>query len=154
MRNTTSQSHSRRAAAVLLLAALAFAVGFMLLGPPRGEASGGSVRVSTAQNKALHKRVLVNVKGLTLYSLSVETHGHFVCTDPTCVSTWKPLALKAGQKPIGVKGLGTIRRPDGHRQVTYKGKPLYSFYLDARKGDANGEGFKDVGTWHAAVAPK
>jgi predicted lipoprotein with Yx(FWY)xxD motif len=34
--------------------------------------------------------------------------------------------------------------------VTFRGAPLYTFYLDHKRGDAGGEGFKDVGTWHAA----
>jgi predicted lipoprotein with Yx(FWY)xxD motif len=49
-----------------------------------------------------------------------------------------------------VGSVATIRRPDAKTQVTYRGRPLYSFYQDGR-GDANGEGFKDVGTWHAVV---
>jgi predicted lipoprotein with Yx(FWY)xxD motif len=150
----TSQSHARRAALVLLIAALAFAVIFMLLGPPRGQARGGAtLRVSTAQNATLHKRILVTTSGRTLYSLSAETHCRFICTG-ACTADWPPLILKGGAKPVGVRGLGAIKRPDGRRQVTYKGKPLYRFDMDHKKGDVNGEGFRDVGTWHAAVAPK
>jgi predicted lipoprotein with Yx(FWY)xxD motif len=50
--------------------------------------------------------------------------------------------------------LGTIERPDGRTQVTFKGRPLYSFSGDSKAGDVNGEGIKDVGTWHAAVTAK
>jgi predicted lipoprotein with Yx(FWY)xxD motif len=154
MRQTSSQSNARRAALVLLIAALAFAVVFMLLGPPRGQArSGATLRISTAQNATLHKRILVTTSGRTLYSLSAETHGRFICTG-ACTADWPPLILKGGAKPVGVRGLGSIKRPDGRRQVTYKGKPLYRFASDAKNGDVNGEGFRDVGTWHAALAPK
>jgi len=154
MRQPSSQCHARRAALVLLIAALAFAVVFMLLGPPRGQArSGATLRVSTAQNATLHKRILVTTSGRTLYSLSAETQGRFICTG-SCLAMWPPLILKGGARPVGVRGLGAIKRPDGRRQVTYKGKPLYRFASDARKGDVNGEGFRDVGTWHAAAASK
>jgi predicted lipoprotein with Yx(FWY)xxD motif len=95
----------------------------------------------------------VTSRGRTLYSLSAETNGRFICTK-ACLVTWPPLVLRGGARPVGVRGLGSIKRPDGRRQVTYKGKPLYRFASDARKGDANGEGFRDVGTWHAAVAPR
>jgi len=53
-----------------------------------------------------------------------------------------------------------LRRPDGRIQVTYRGAPLYTFVKDVRPGQTNGEGFKDVGVWHAttvgaaAAAPK
>ena len=113
--------------------------------------TGTSLRVvSTAKNASLGKTVLVNVKGRTLYSLSVERKGKFICTDKTCLSFWHPLVVKAGVTPTGAKSLATVRRPDGRRQVTYRGGPLYSFSGDHRRGDAKGEGFKDVGVWHAA----
>jgi predicted lipoprotein with Yx(FWY)xxD motif len=54
----------------------------------------------------------------------------------------------------GVNGLATIRRPDGHVQVTYRGGPVYTFYLDRKRGDIGGEGFKDVGVLHAATIVK
>jgi predicted lipoprotein with Yx(FWY)xxD motif len=41
-----------------------------------------------------------------------------------------------------------VRRPDGKLQVTYRGAPLYTFYLDRKRGDIGGNGFKDVGVWH------
>lgn len=102
---------------------------------------------------SLGKTVLTNNAGRTLYSLSVETHGHFVCTE-ACLATWKPLVVKAGTKPTGPAKLGTVKRPDGRTQVTYKGRPLYTFGGDSKSGEANGEGIKDVGTWHAATLAK
>jgi len=113
-------------------------------------ASGATkVVVKEAQNEGLGATVLTRTNGHTLYSLSVETHGRFVCTNG-CLGTWKPLVVTRGTKPKGPVKLGTIRRPDGKTQVTFKGRPLYSFNGDSKAGEANGEGFKDVGTWHAA----
>lgn len=154
MRRISSHHSSRRAALALIAAALAFAVLFMLLGPPRGAARAGTtLKVSTAQNATLGKRILVTSSGRTLYTLSAETRARFICKDSSCTSTWPPLTLGRGVQPTGVRGLGTIRRPDGRRQATYKGRPLYRFASDHKKGDVGGEGFRDVGTWHAAVAP-
>jgi predicted lipoprotein with Yx(FWY)xxD motif len=102
-----------------------------------------------AENAALGRTVLTTTGGKTLYSLSVEKHGKFICTG-ACLSTWKPLTVPAGTKPTGPVKLGTIKRPEGKTQVVYKGLPLYSFIGDRRAGEANGEGLKDVGTWHAA----
>jgi predicted lipoprotein with Yx(FWY)xxD motif len=138
-------------AVVAVAAALAFVVVFMLLAPPRGTArAGATLKVSTAQNATLGKRVLITSSGRTLYSLSAETRGRFICTG-SCTADWPPLTLRRGVQPTGVRGLGTIRRPDGRRQVTYKGHPLYRFDDDRKKGDVKGEGFRDVGVWHAAV---
>jgi predicted lipoprotein with Yx(FWY)xxD motif len=94
--------------------------------------------------------VLANLKGRTLYSLSVERHGKFICT-AGCLSVWHPLVIPKGVKPKGPVRLGTVKRHDGRIQVTYRGGPLYSFAEDTKNGETNGAGIKDVGTWHAAM---
>ena len=133
---------------ITLVAAL---VAMAVAGSALGASAGQSARVvSTAKNASIGATVLVNLKGRTLYSLSVERKGKFICTDKTCLSFWHPLVVKAGVTPTGAKSLGTVRRPDGRRQVTYRGGPLYTFSGDQRRSDAKGEGFKDVGVWHAA----
>lgn len=105
--------------------------------------------VKEAHSPALGHTVLTANNGLTLYTLSAETHGKFICKGK-CLKDWHPLVVAKGVKPTGPVALGTVKRPDGRRQVTFEGRPLYTFDEDTRKGEANGEGFKDVGTWHAA----
>jgi predicted lipoprotein with Yx(FWY)xxD motif len=90
--------------------------------------------------------VLVNSKGLSLYRLSGEKKGHFICTG-SCTQLWKPLRPRKGKSPAGVGNLSTLKRPDGSKQIAYKGHPLYRFTQDAKPGDVKGQGFKDVGTW-------
>jgi predicted lipoprotein with Yx(FWY)xxD motif len=107
--------------------------------------------VMTATNKTLGKKILVNRKGMTLYSLSVERKGRFICTDKTCLSLWKPLTVAKGAVATGAAHLSVVRRPDGRRQVAYRGGPLYTFSQDMRAGDAKGNGFKDVGVWRVAT---
>lgn len=131
---------------IALLAALAIA---LVLAAGASASGSSKVVAKEAQNESLEATVLTRTNGHTLYSLSVETHGRFVCTGG-CLGTWKPLVVARGVKPKGPVKLGTIRRPDGKTQVTFKGRPLYSFNGDTKAGEANGEGFKDVGTWHAA----
>jgi predicted lipoprotein with Yx(FWY)xxD motif len=130
--------------AVLIAAAAVIAVAALSSAAATGSAS------TVKTGRALGKTVLVNRAGLTLYSLSAETKGRFICTG-SCLSVWHPLVVRRGQKPTGAHSLATIRRPGGQTQVTYKGKPRYTFSGDHKRGDAKGEGFKDVGVWHAAV---
>ena len=106
--------------------------------------------VRTANNPTLHTKVLVNRKGLTLYSLSVEKRGRFICTDQSCLSLWIPLLVPKGTIPTGALHLGTVRRPDGRIQVSYRGLPVYTFTQDRKPGDVKGNGFKDVGVWRPA----
>jgi predicted lipoprotein with Yx(FWY)xxD motif len=135
----------------LLGVAVVIAIAAVVAVAALASASGSTSRASTVKTgHALGKTVLVNRAGLTLYSLSAETKGRFICTG-SCLSLWHPLVGHAGQKPTGARSLGTIRRSNGQTQVTYRGKPLYTFTGDHKRGDAKGEGFKDVGVWHAAV---
>jgi predicted lipoprotein with Yx(FWY)xxD motif len=131
----------------LLAAALVLALLTVL---PTFASTRSVVVVKTAKSAKLSKTILVGLNGHTLYHLSVERNGKFICTDKMCLSFWHPLVVRKGVKPAGVSGLATVKRPDGRRQVTFRGGPLYFFVQDKKRGDVNGEGFKDVGTWHAA----
>jgi predicted lipoprotein with Yx(FWY)xxD motif len=114
--------------------------------------SGASTsRTTVHTGRALGRLVLVNAAGHTLYSLSAENAHHFICTNQACTSLWHPVTIKRGSKPTGAKALGTARRPGGATQVTYRGRPLYAFAEDHKPGQAKGEGFRDVGTWHVAA---
>jgi len=105
-----------------------------------------------AHNATLNQEILTTTKGRTLYSLSAEGGGRFICTGG-CLSVWHPLTVPTGVRPLGPVKLGIVVRPEGKTQVTYHGKPVYMFAEDVAPGEANGQGFKDVGTWGAVVVP-
>jgi predicted lipoprotein with Yx(FWY)xxD motif len=122
--------------------------------------AGSAPVVGSAHNATLGTTVLVDRRGMTLYSLSAERGGRFVCTrgstvpgsSTSCLSVWRPLIAQGPVKGQGVT-LGSVVRPDGAgRQVTYRGLPLYTFSGDTSPGDASGNGFRDVGTWLAATS--
>ncbi|MDQ6805898.1 MAG: hypothetical protein M3065_13240 [Actinomycetota bacterium] len=114
---------------------------------------GGSELVKTSTNSALGTTVLVDTRGLTLYHLSGEQHGNWICTSSACARAWHPLTTRAGAAPSGSVGsLGTTKRPDGTFQVTYKGTPLYTFVGDKKAGESKGQGIQDVGVWSAVTA--
>jgi predicted lipoprotein with Yx(FWY)xxD motif len=116
---------------------------------PSQNAAGSSAVVKTASNSSVGGTILVDSRGMTLYHLSGEQNGKFICTSSGCVAVWHPLAVPAGSTPTGVSSLATVKRPDGTVQVTYRGMPLYTFAQDQSPGQANGQGIKDVGTWSA-----
>jgi predicted lipoprotein with Yx(FWY)xxD motif len=135
-----------------LVAALAIsAIALMAIAIPTQGATSSKRVAKQAQNAELGKTILTTLAGRTLYTLSAETNGTFICKRG-CLVAWHPLYVAAGVKPTGPVKLGAIKRPDnGRRQVTFRGRPLYTFADDERVGDVNGEGFKDVGTWRAAA---
>lgn len=112
---------------------------------------GASGVVRTASNATLGTTVLVNAQGLTLYHLSGEVAGRFICTSSACLQVWHPVSAPGGTPTASVSSLGTVKRPDGTEQLTYKGSPLYTFTPDKKAGDVGGQGIKDVGTWTAVT---
>jgi len=73
--------------------------------------------------------MLFNAKQQAIYIFENDPKNETVCVDE-CAEAWPPVFTNgepdAGE---GVKAslLGTIKRPDGGRQVTYAGKPLYYY---------------------------
>lgn len=115
--------------------------------PAQTSSKSSGALVTTASNATLGT-ILVNSQGMTLYHLSGEQNGKFICTSSACVGVWHPLTASSSGAPSGEVGsLGTVKRPDGTTQVTYKGLPLYTFTSDRQPGEAKGQGIKDVGTW-------
>ena len=138
--------------AKLIVPALVVVAAALLIGVFTAVSMGGNHGKAVVKTKSVAGRtILVNRRGMTLYHLSVERRGHFICTDMTCLSVWKPLVVARGVTPSGAKSLSVVKRPDGRRQVAYKGGPLYTFAEDRKPGDMKGNGFKDVGTWHVVT---
>jgi predicted lipoprotein with Yx(FWY)xxD motif len=84
----------------------------------------------------------------TLYVNTDDTAHHNTCTGQ-CVKTWFPLLTHGPpQAGVGVSGnlLGSFRRDDGRRQVTYNGHPLYTYRGDHQPVEAKGQGAS--GRWY------
>ena len=68
-----------------------------------------------------------------VYTLSTD-RGHTSACEGQCALSWPPV-LTSGRPEAGPNidrhALGTIVRPDGSHQVTFKGQPLYLFVGDA-----------------------
>jgi len=100
------------------------------------------------------ERVLVTSGGKTLYYFTSDEAGQMLACSGACLASWPPDLLPRGDS-LASQGslpgkLGTINRPDGSRQVTYDGWPLYRFAGDKSRGDVNGQG--TAGQWFAATA--
>jgi predicted lipoprotein with Yx(FWY)xxD motif len=92
-------------------------------------------------------RILVNAKGRTLYIWAHDKGSRSTCYGD-CAQYWPPVLTSGKPKATGgakASLLGTTRRKDGRRQVTYKGHPLYTFVMDKKAGDVKGEGLTGFG---------
>ena len=136
----------RLIAALVLAAALAFAVA--------GTASAaGRATVSTRHGKL--GTFLVGAKGMTLYLFEADKTSRSTCSGQ-CAMFWPPLLTSGKPKASGkakAKLLGTTKRSDGKRQVTYKGHPLYYFVQDKKAGDTLGQDFLGFGAKWYVLAP-
>ena len=120
-------------------------------------ASSGSAAPVAVKNVDGVGNVLVDSSGQALYSPDQEASGKILCTG-ACTTFWMPLAAADGtpSAATGVTQLGVIDRPDGTKQITAAGKPLYTFTEDS-PGEVKGNGFADAFgsqhfTWHAVLA--
>src|SRR5438093_5655190 len=99
--------------------------------------------------------ILVNSKGHTLYLFMKDKNGKSSC-NASCATFWPPLLNHA--KPTAGTGVkaslpGTPRRSNASRQVTYNKHPLYTYTLDKKAGQTQGEGILAFGAkWYAVSA--
>jgi len=113
----------------------------------QSSASMTGTRGTVNLRKTKFGKVLVTKSGMTLYLFKADSSKHSTCYGQ-CPANWPPLikkgTLRAG---TGVKArlLGTTKRKNGQRQVTYKGHPLYRFKLDKSAGQTSGQGQKAFG---------
>jgi predicted lipoprotein with Yx(FWY)xxD motif len=147
---------------LLVVMATASATPVLLLaGPASGHISGGTV-VKRAFNHKIGRVILVTSKRLTLYLHTADSARRSRCYS-SCARIWEPLLTSAA--PVAGRGvkeklLGTIRRRDGRRQVTYNRHPLYTDagrplggpgpFADLAPGDIFGQGYNL--SWYA-VSP-
>ena len=90
--------------------------------------------------------ILVDQKGMTLYTFAKDANGKSMCNDK-CAANWPPLTAASTDKPMGKWTV--VTRDDQKSQWAYSGKPLYTFVMDKKAGDMTGEGKMD-GAWKVA----
>lgn len=116
---------------------------------PSTETAGAAADLKTASSSA--GEIVVDGKGMSVYFFTkdVKDSGTSACTD-ACLAAWPPVTTTADMPKVeGVTGtVGTITTPDGAKQVTLNGLPLYYFAKDAKAGDILGQGVNDV--WYLA----
>ncbi len=122
--------------------------------------AGGAGTVSTKSISGVGT-VLVDAKGDALYTNNQDSGSKIACTG-SCTSIWPPLAAPSSGQPTSDNAsvqamLGVVKGPGGSSQVTFGGKPLYTFTQDS-PGQATGNGAMDSFggtsfTWTAATAP-
>ncbi len=147
------------AGAAILVAACGSSGGYSASSTTTPKAAATKTAVSTRQLTGVGT-VLVNSAGRTIYTpkMPAETSGNIKCTG-SCLTFWLPVtASSARLDTSGLPGkLAAIHLPDGTTQLTYNGRPLYTFRLDTAAGQAHGNNYTDsfngiTFTWQAVTA--
>jgi predicted lipoprotein with Yx(FWY)xxD motif len=111
--------------------------------------AAAAVDLKTASSSA--GNIVVDAKGMSVYFFTkdVKDSGTSACTG-ACLTAWPPVTTTAATPAAeGVTGtVGTITTPDGAKQLTLNGLPLYYFAQDKNPGDVLGQGVNDV--WYLA----
>jgi predicted lipoprotein with Yx(FWY)xxD motif len=111
---------------------LALAGAALLVAVPAGPAATGSAMVTVRGSD--YGRILFDGTNRALYAFARDPRGKTTCYG-ACAVAWPPYivrgTLRAG---TGTKRtlLGTTKRRDGTRQLTYAGRPLYYYVHDPR----------------------
>jgi predicted lipoprotein with Yx(FWY)xxD motif len=113
----------------------------------------GATKVGLASSRL--GRIVVDGKGRTLYLFEKDKHRRSACYGQ-CATFWPPLLTHG--KPVARAGakqslLGTTRRANGSRQVTYAGHPLYRYVQGRKPGQTTGEGSLLFGAGWYALSP-
>jgi predicted lipoprotein with Yx(FWY)xxD motif len=120
---------------LILILVVALAAGGALAPAAMSEQSVATRATLTAHSSRFGK-VLFDGRGFVLYAFTRD-RGRSACYGP-CAKAWPPYfapkgTLSAGR---GIKRslLGTVKRKNGRRQVTYAGRPLYYYVGDTSPG--------------------
>jgi predicted lipoprotein with Yx(FWY)xxD motif len=150
--------------ALIALAAVAASVALAACGDD-DDSDSGSDSAATASPATVSVQsidgageVLVDSQGAALYTNDQDTGSRVVCTSG-CAADWIPLIVSgqpSSDDDAVQSALGVVETPDGQMQVTYDGKPLYTF-VDDGPGEVTGDGFADAFdgvtfTWTVATA--
>jgi predicted lipoprotein with Yx(FWY)xxD motif len=101
-------------------------------------------------------RILVDGRGLTLYLFTHDRRNLSRCYG-ACARAWPPLlTTSAPRARTGARSslLGTTRRRDGRRQVTYRGHPLYHYVGETKAGQVLCQNVTEFGGTWLVVSPR
>jgi predicted lipoprotein with Yx(FWY)xxD motif len=125
---------SARLRSIAGLSALALAVA---LPTALADASGTHPRLQLQKTKL--GSILVDHNGYTVYTFSTDKRNYDSCVPINqCLVSWPPVTPGAG--PLAGKGvkrslIGTIRLKHGGKQLTYAGRPLYTYSQDTHPAE-------------------
>lgn len=131
------------AGAVLALLALA----------PAGGASPNAASVTV--RRSAYGTILFDGRGRALYAFTRDAGKRSRCYG-ACAAAWPSYVVRGGVRAdAGAKSalIGTTRRADGTRQVTYGGRPVYFYVGDRKAGQVLCQNVREYGGLWLVLRP-
>jgi predicted lipoprotein with Yx(FWY)xxD motif len=132
------------------LSAVAVATVALLVFAPAAMSTELSAAPTLTVKSSSFGRVLFDGRGHVLYAFTRDAKGRSACYG-ACAKAW-PVYYAKGTLRVGTglkrSLLGTTRRRDGRRQITYAGRPLYYYVGDTKAGQIRCQNVAEFGgTW-------
>jgi predicted lipoprotein with Yx(FWY)xxD motif len=153
------------ACASLGLAATACGSDEMRLPAPKADPAASTARKTKKQKrhkgavvkvmKSDYGRVLFDRKGRALYLFTRDNAVRSNCSG-ACADAWPPFLTRGkprAKDPADRDLLGTVKRKDGKKQVTYNGHPLYYYVGDREPGEVLCQDVEEYGGHWYVVTP-
>jgi predicted lipoprotein with Yx(FWY)xxD motif len=107
---------------------------------PLGFADAASIK-----SVEVYGRILVDDKGMTLYTFDEDLVGFSSCV-ASCAAKWRPAI--APSTASAIDSWSIVKRGGGIAQWAYEHRPLYTYAKDKKAGDVIGDGAENG--WHVA----
>ena len=140
-------------------------------GGSSGGSSGGAYGSAASSRPAAHSpaaggaaltlrhtslgTILTDGRGFTVYAFEADKGAMSSCSG-ACAANWPPVTTTSANVTVtggATKSLvGETTRPDGARQLTYAGHPVYRFAGDGSPGSTAGQGLEAFGARWDALA--
>jgi predicted lipoprotein with Yx(FWY)xxD motif len=111
-----------------------------------GPAVSEAVSTLTVRSSAFG-RILFDSRGRALYAFTRDPRRRSVCNG-ACAAAWPPYVVRGRLRasgPVQRSLLGTTRRANGTRHVSYAGRPLYYYVGDRRRGEVRCQNVREFG---------
>jgi predicted lipoprotein with Yx(FWY)xxD motif len=138
--------------AILVLVAAASAAGSAAVARAGGHAANAEqARATLTVRSTRFGSILFDGRGRALYAFTRDPQGGRSQCYGACAKAW-PVYFASGRLVAG-KGvkrslIGTTKRRDGRRQITYNRRPLYYYVSDTRPGQVTCQNVDEFGgTW-------
>ncbi|WP_128379024.1 hypothetical protein [Streptomyces cavernae] len=118
---------------------------------PEANGSAPAGTLTLASNAKLGP-IVTDSTGFTLYRYTKDSSKppKSACAED-CAKLWPPVPAGGASLPSALDPalIGSVTRPDGTKQLTVAGTPVYRYAKDTKPGDVKGEGVG--GAWFASL---